>query len=246
VGDSFTFGDQVSDNETWAACLERKLGRGVDNGGVFAYGAAQALRRASLKLAEKNYSALVLSILVGMDFTRDRFSYYFGFPKPALIHTENGIAWSTVPDPNVPGTKYNPSHKFLSLAYERSEMFAAMVDRLFPGHINDIIGGDRLETVHPNAAHENEIVDWTLRTFSSFKIKNKILLLQYKSPDTTNVVQERNLIRRIANELSLKVVDTSTVLRNSKESKLWYNRFGNHHTPLGNEIVCSYLFEQGF
>ena len=26
VGDSFTFGDQVSDNETWPACLERKLG----------------------------------------------------------------------------------------------------------------------------------------------------------------------------------------------------------------------------
>jgi hypothetical protein len=53
VGDSFTFGEQVSDNETWPACLERKLGRGVDNGGVGGYGTAQALRRASLKLAEK-------------------------------------------------------------------------------------------------------------------------------------------------------------------------------------------------
>ena len=29
VGDSFTFGDNVSDNETWPACLERKLGQGV-------------------------------------------------------------------------------------------------------------------------------------------------------------------------------------------------------------------------
>jgi hypothetical protein len=38
VGDSFTFGEQVSDNETWPACLERKLGRGVDNGGMFGYG----------------------------------------------------------------------------------------------------------------------------------------------------------------------------------------------------------------
>jgi len=178
VGDSFTFGDQVSDNETWPACLERKLGRGVDNGGVFGYGAAQALRRASLKEAEKTYSTLVLSILVGIDFARDRLLYHFGFPKPALIHTENGIAWSAVPNPNVPGTKYNPSHKFLSLAYERSELFAAMVDRFFPGFIL----GDRLATVHPNAANENEIVDWTLRTLSSFKIKNKMLLLQYAEP----------------------------------------------------------------
>jgi hypothetical protein len=35
VGDSFTFGDQVSDDETWPACLEATLHRGVDNGGVW-------------------------------------------------------------------------------------------------------------------------------------------------------------------------------------------------------------------
>jgi hypothetical protein len=59
VGDSFTFGDQVSDDETWPACLEATLHRGVDNGGVFGYGAAQALRRALLKLNEKKYEHLV-------------------------------------------------------------------------------------------------------------------------------------------------------------------------------------------
>ena len=46
------------------ACLEATLHRGVDNGGVFGYGAAQALRRALLKLNEKKYEHLVLSILV--------------------------------------------------------------------------------------------------------------------------------------------------------------------------------------
>jgi hypothetical protein len=112
VGDSFTFGFQVSDSETWPACLERKLGLGVDNGGVFAYGTAQALRRASLKLGEKSYTTLVLSTLVDPrdgDFERDRLSYRYGFPKPAVIHTKNGIELSAVPDPNTPGTKFNPS-----------------------------------------------------------------------------------------------------------------------------------------
>ena len=46
VGDSLTFGDQVSDNDTWPACLERKLGRSVDNGGMFGYGAAQHCKAA--------------------------------------------------------------------------------------------------------------------------------------------------------------------------------------------------------
>src|SRR5215467_3487610 len=181
VGDSFTFGNQVSDNDTWPACLETKLGRGVDNGGMFGYGAAQALRRASLKIAEKNYAALVLSILIGEDFQRDRLSYRYGFPKPALIHTESGIAWSAVP-PQVPGTKYNPLSTFLSLPYERSELLAVTIDQLFPEYG---VAGDSLTIVHPNAADKNEIVDWTLRKFSNFKINNKILFLQY-SPDTIN------------------------------------------------------------
>jgi hypothetical protein len=244
VGDSFTFGAQVSDSETWPACLERKLGRGVDNGGVYNYGTAQALRRASLKLAEKNYTDLVLSTLVGSDFERDRLSYRDGFPKPAVIHTKNGIGWSAVPNPNVPGTKFNPSsNNLVSPAYEQSEMVALAIDRLFPLYN---FSGERLTVVHPNAANENEIVDWTLRQFSKLEIKNKMLLLQYSRPDTTEVAKERKLILEIANELSLKVIDPITVLRNYKDSDLWFTSHGGHNTPLGNEVICSYLFEHGF
>jgi|SRR5215471_6598647 len=243
AGDSFTFGDHVSDNETWPACLERKLGRGVDNGGVYGYGTAQALRRASLKLAEKSYTTLVLSTLVGSldgNFQRDRLSYRSGFPKPAVIHSKNGIGWSAVPDPNTPGSKFNPLHReTLYFVYERSEILAEILNWF------DIVG-DQLTTVHPNAADENEIIDWTLRKFSTLEIKNKMLLLQYpRDLDTTEVAEKRRLILGIANELSLKVIDTYDVLRNGKENELWYHDNG-HHTPLGNELVCSYLFEQGF
>jgi hypothetical protein len=62
--------------------------------------------------------------------------------------------------------------------------------------------------------------------------------------DTTEVAERRKLILGIANELSLKVIDSYDVLRNGKENELWYPE--QHHTPLGNELVCSYLFEQGF
>ena len=251
VGDSFTFGEQVSDNETWPACLERKLGRGVDNGGLSGYGTAQALRRASLKLAEKTYTTLVLSTLVNPrdgDFERDRLSYRQGFPRPAVIHTKNGIGWS-VPDPNTPGTKFNPLyhgvyHEGLYFVYERSEILGATLDRFFP---DSNIVGDRLQTMHPNAADEKEIVGWTLTKFSKLEIKNKMLLLQYpRDLNTPEVAEKRKLIVGIASELSLKVIDTYDVLRNANENELWYKDPYNHNTPLGNELVCSYLFEQGF
>jgi hypothetical protein len=242
VGDSFPFGAQVSDSETWPACLEGKLGRGVDNGGMFGYGVAQALKRASLKLAAKNYTDLVLSIFLA-DFERDKLIYRDGFPKPALIHTKNGIEWSAVPDPNAPGTKFNPySNNLVSLAYERSEIVAAAIDRFFPTYN---FSGDRLTVVHPSAANENEIVDWTLRRFSNFPTKRKVLLLDYGSPDTTDVAELRKLVLRTASELSLRVIDPISVLRSYKASDLWFT-YGSHHTPLGNQVVCSYLFEHGF
>ena len=141
-----------------------------------------------MKLAEKNYTDLVLSTLVGSDFERDRLSYRDGFPKPAVIYTKNGIGWSAVPNPNVPGTKFNPSsNNLVSLAYEQSEMVALAIDRLFPLYN---FSGEQLTVVHPNAANENEIVDWTLRQFSKLEIKNKMLLLQYSRPDTTEVAKE--------------------------------------------------------
>jgi hypothetical protein len=119
-----------------------------------------------------------------------------------------------------------------------------MMDRFFPD--NNIMG-DRLQTVQPNSADEKEIVDWTLTKFSKLEIKNKMLLLQYpRDLNTTEVAEKRKLIVGIASELSLKVIDTYDVLRNANENELWYKDLYNHDTPLGNELVCSYLFEHGF
>ena len=46
VGDSFTFGADVSDEETWPAALERETGRRVVNAGVAGFGLDQTVLRA--------------------------------------------------------------------------------------------------------------------------------------------------------------------------------------------------------
>src|SRR5262249_42047277 len=152
------------------------------------------------------------------DFGRDRLSFRTGFPKPAVIYTKNGIGWSAVPDPNTPGSKFNPLHReALYFIYERSEILAEMLNWFN-------VVGDQLTIVHPNAADENEIIDWTLRKFSKLEIKNKMLLLQYpRDLGKTEVAEQRKLVIGIANELSLKVIDPYDVLRNGKESELWYS-----------------------
>jgi len=246
VGDSFTFGDQVSNTETWPACLERKLNRGVDNGGVSGYGAAQSLLRASIGLGKKNYSHLVFSVLVGDDFNRDRLSYHDGFAKPALVQNNNGIGWSAVSDPNRRGTHSNPSsfwNKPFAYLLERSMVLYAVVNRLrLP-----IDFENRLTVEHPNAADKDAIIRWTLKEFSNLKIDKKILLLQYRNLADKEVLNEREKILGMANALSLKALDTMDILKKYAPQKLWMPApWGSHHTPYANEVICEYLFQRGF
>ncbi|MFY9341762.1 MAG: hypothetical protein WAT39_04695 [Planctomycetota bacterium] len=63
VGDSFTFGDQVADGDTWPARLEQLLGRPVWNGGVFGYSFVQTVLRAEQLLPVLSPDTLVVSLI---------------------------------------------------------------------------------------------------------------------------------------------------------------------------------------
>ena len=157
AGNSFTFGDQVSDSETWPACLERTLGREVDNAEVFGYGTAQSLRRALLAINRKKYTSLILSVLVGSDFDRDRMAYRFGFPKPAVINIDGRVGWSEVSDPDRPGTKFHPNTlvRMLIPLSVRSVVMNYIVSRAGVD-----LSGSRLELEHPKAADRTKIIRW--------------------------------------------------------------------------------------
>ena len=62
VGDSFTFGDQVSDKDTWQSCLNDKESRYFFiNGGVGGYGILQSILRAE-ELSSNNKKYLQIKI----------------------------------------------------------------------------------------------------------------------------------------------------------------------------------------
>lgn len=84
VGDSFTFGDEVSDDETWPAILERLSHATVLNGGVFAYGLDQIVLRA--ETLSETYSPDVLIIsFIPEDIDRCEFSVRNGAVKPYFV-----------------------------------------------------------------------------------------------------------------------------------------------------------------
>jgi hypothetical protein len=88
VGDSFTFGDEVSDHESWPAHLEAISGRCVFNCGVFGYGLDQAVLRAEVLWPTLKPGLLIVGLFYG-DIHRCELSMLAGVNKP-YFNVDNG------------------------------------------------------------------------------------------------------------------------------------------------------------
>jgi hypothetical protein len=128
VGDSFTFGDEVDDADTWPAQLERALGVPVVNGGVFGYGLDQIALRAEELLAQGEASALVVSI-VPNDVLRCEYAYRYAW-KPWFTVKDGALVLEGVP---VPGPDRAPPGEPLPRRWLRASFLAdALYRRLDP------------------------------------------------------------------------------------------------------------------
>lgn len=98
VGDSFTFGDEVDDADTWPAQLEAILHERVLNAGVFAYGVDQAYLRAE-KLLPVHEPRVVVLAFISNDIDRTELSYYHRRWKPYFEYGSGGLQLRNVPVP---------------------------------------------------------------------------------------------------------------------------------------------------
>lgn len=236
VGDSFTFGNQLSDNETWVSCLEKKTGVKVLNGGIFGYGAAQSVLRAEEVLKKnKSISKIYFSVLVGDDIYRDLMSYRTGYPKPFLTKNNEKIEWVFPKSFDTPGTKNNPRWHLLQYSY----FYTYFSQRyfLFPN-----FSSSNFSYRESYDIENQEIIDFVLNSLK--KINREVLIiLQYpKELKNNSIRKERKLWLSSLEKLNLKKVDTYNVLIEKQKlspEDIWYG----HHTKYGNKIVCEEIYD---
>ncbi len=241
IGDSFTFGDQVSDTETWPSCIELRANRRTLNAGVFGYGSAQAVKRASILTQDRNVDTVILSIFIADDFHRDQLHFRSGFPRPAVIQTETGLTFAKVPPIDSQGTKWQRSSTFISSI---SNHFYILKKVLYWMGF-DAIGMSRTES-HEYAAEIDQIIKFTVKEFSNLRVQNKLIVLQYSARDfprlTSEVERIKELLFSEAQFSNIPVIDTYNRLHaESTDSgkKIW----NTHHTAYGNQIVCDEIFQ---
>ena len=248
VGDSFVFGDQVSDGETWPAILERRLNRRVVNGGVSNYGAAQAVLRAEQLLKAEPYTLVILSIVVGGDggdLWRDRLVNGFVFYRPAVIREGDKVRQTTIEESRkIVLDNFICDHpwipEFFFWSYIARRFF------LWLGY-----DGQCFAIIHPKAATENEILEFVIERLARLPV-NKAILIQYPSYSLKNTgeaaniyeaairnsIDEARMIREVANRHGVPVVDTYYVLKNKPLDKIYREP---HHSKKGNEVVADLI-----
>jgi hypothetical protein len=98
VGDSFTFGDEVSDGETWPAALAHLTGKQVLNGGVSGYGFDQTVLRAE-QLAWKYKPAAIVVSFIADDIRRTEMRRLWSADKPYFDLAGDKLELRGVPVP---------------------------------------------------------------------------------------------------------------------------------------------------
>ncbi|GJL60507.1 MAG: hypothetical protein NPIRA03_33640 [Nitrospirales bacterium] len=242
VGDSFTFGDQVHNSQTWPACVEQKTGDEVWNGGVGGFGAAQALLRAEQAVANHGpFDTLIWSITVGPDFRRDRLMVRSNFSKPYIARVEEKTIM-------VPPAGFDPTPDFLwPLGY--SVILQRYLLPILQKRGNFEYDG-RYEVPGENAAEIEEIIDFSFQRFANLTGTNaKVVLLQYgpgifleEGFERRN--HERGLIKKYAEQYDIEIIDSfDQIYVPEKRDEIWFEyRDYGHHTPYGNSVVCDVVF----
>jgi hypothetical protein len=128
VGDSYTFGDQVPDAETWPAQLEKLSGKRVINGGVDGYGVDQIFLRARRLLSQYRFGTVIFSFIPD-NIRRSQMSVMFATAKPYFSFKNGQLTLENVP---VPPSFLPQKESELLIALEHSRLMHAVMKRLFP------------------------------------------------------------------------------------------------------------------
>jgi hypothetical protein len=253
VGDSFVFGDQVSDDETWPSILERRLNRRVVNGGVSSYGAAQAELRAEQLLKVRPYTLVILSILVDADLGRDQFVNGSNFYRPAVIREGGKLRQTTLEE-----SRNIVSQDFICAYSWFPEFFywSYLAKRFFARFGYD---GQCKEIIHPKAATVNEILEFVVERLVTLPV-NKAILIQYpqesfkgsSGADGSRMresIDQARMIREAANRHRVPVIDSYYVLKNEPLRETYRFQglrpgWSPHHSKRGNEIIADLIARQ--
>jgi hypothetical protein len=244
VGDSFTFGDEVSDSDTWPAALARELKTPVINGGVFGYGFDQTVLRSEQLMLGSSAKTLIVSVIPD-DITRCEYSYRFG-AKPYFVLQDGGLRLRNTPVPSPAEAKKTG---LVERSLQNSFLADLVLRRLKPAGWM-IEGSIR---AHNAGAEVSRALLARLATSAETDGHRLLLLVQWHPGAKTDLLQpllkeaEKRAVEVILVEPTLRAqfaADSNAKWRYFNSHIRGGNKVTGHMTREGNELVAELLRAQ--
>lgn len=228
TGDSFAFGDEVDDEESWPAQLERLSGSRVINGAVPGFGLDQAVLRAEQLVPVYAPDTVVVGF-IPHDVERCAMSYWSGNPKPYFTVEGDGLRWQPAPAPA--RTALDPLKWALSAS--------VTMDMLFPTFVHWT--GPRELRVHDQGRRVACLLMPRLAALARERHLRVVVMAQPQQPDETAANAElAGGVLDCARATGLEVLDLLPVvaaLPAAQRERL----FHGHLSAAGNRLIAEQL-----
>ncbi|MBL8755449.1 MAG: hypothetical protein JNK15_19265 [Planctomycetes bacterium] len=235
VGDSFTFGDQVSDHETWPARLEHHLQRPVWNGGVFGYSFTQTVLRAEALLPTLPVDTLVVG-LIPDDLKRCEMSRrYTEVPWYDLV--DGALVLKNVPVPDSDRSELDRQYVRKALGY------SALADLVFWNACPEWwVGQQREVYVHARGTGvviATKLLERLAATCRSRPIRLLVVLQDVATPQDWSIADGQAFVK-VAKELGVPCLDLQSEFAAlaATDPSLRTKWFAGHMTAAGNAWVA--------
>ena len=241
VGDSLTFGDQVSDDETWPSYLEKYSKSRVINGGVFNYGIDQILLRTET-LIKKYKPKIVIFSFIPRDINRAGQSMRAGLLKPYFNIVNGRLKLHNTHiniDENKIKYKIDSFKTYLGYSFFINEFMMKMNPQYW------LIGKDSDLEIKNNPLAVSCLIIKRLKEILSKNNLKGLILGQYTHYNLYNNQRNKNMskVLECASRVNLKTLDLFPVLESvrAKNKKKYEGLFDTHMTSKGNSFVAKEL-----
>ena len=225
VGDSFTFGADVSDEETWPAALERETGRRVVNAGVAGFGLDQTVLRAEQLVGMYRPEFVIVSFIAD-DIGRTEWARQVG-SKPYFVIDEQG----NLEFHAMPVVERSILQRILAVSIVTHSLFQRFVDEEGPQFVR----------VHNRGREVACLLMGRLRALGVSNSTRILVVGQPQVPDETPENLETNHgILECAKRNNLDALNLCLVLQalpDAARRDLYFPNHG-HMTPAGNALVA--------
>lgn len=228
VGDSFAFGDQVNDEDSWPAVLERLSSRRVINAGVPGFGIDQAILRAE-QLANVYAPDVIIVSFIPHDVLRCEMSYWSGHPKLHFEIDSARLHLQPAPVPSPPA--YAALKRLLSSSVALDLFFAKSL------HWE----GPEAMVVHRQGREVACRLMERLAAFAKARKATVVVLAQAQVPDALpEHLEIKDGLLACAKANRLRALDLFPVIE-SLSSEQRQALFDGHMTVEGNRLVATEL-----